>query len=149
VRMRTGEVLDWQGQHARAVEIYRADLPDARKLAKLRPRDSQDRMQEAVIYSNMARSYAVVDHAQFLIYAREQVQSMVRVAQDFRDNRDVKLELAGAYSQLGQALHVQVGLNITEPVDRATGGGGGGESGRCSGASGTDDQLCQPGGDPL
>ena len=74
-------------------------------------------MQEAAIYSNMARSYSPSDLAQSLVCSRKQVQLMVGVAKDFPDNRDVKLELAGAYSQLGQALHLQAGLSISEPVE--------------------------------
>jgi len=117
VQMRTAVVLDWEAQRVRAIEIYHAALPAARKLAHLRPRDSEDRMQEANIYSQMIRAYMPTDVSQALVYSRKQIQLMVEVAKDFPDNRDVKLELAGAYSQLGQALHAQAGLGISEPVE--------------------------------
>ena len=44
-------VQDWENQKARAIEIYRRALPSARKLARIRPGDSEARMVEAGIYS--------------------------------------------------------------------------------------------------
>ena len=117
VQVRTGRVLDWEGQGDRAIKIYRTALPGAKKLSRLRPGDSESRVQEAGVYSAMAAAYRSIDALQSLVYSRKQVELLVQAAEDFPENRDVKLELAGAYSQLGQALHAQLNPSAADPVE--------------------------------
>jgi tetratricopeptide (TPR) repeat protein len=116
VQTNVGGLLIWEGQRERAIAIFRAELPAAAKLAVLRSRDSESRRQEALIYSNLMTAYHSVDYAQALVYARKEVELLVRVAKDFPADREAKLALAGAYSQLGQALHATT-LSFTEPVE--------------------------------
>jgi eukaryotic-like serine/threonine-protein kinase len=117
VQSHLGTVLNWEGQRVEAIEMLGSAVPGARKLARLRPRDSEYRAQEGDVYSELSRAYGATDPIRSLEYSRKQVEAMLLALRDLPGDRRVKLELATAYSQLGQALHAQAGSSFTAPVD--------------------------------
>jgi tetratricopeptide (TPR) repeat protein len=117
IQQQLGTVLNWESQRDESIRVLRAALPNAAKLARLRPRDPASRIQEGDLYSELARASGATDPAQLLEYSRKQVHSMLSAAESLPGNREVKLALATAYSQLGQALHAQPGFSYTAPVE--------------------------------
>jgi tetratricopeptide (TPR) repeat protein len=117
LQMGTGTVLNWEAQRADAIRVLRTALPSAAKLARIRPRDPEYRIPEGDLYSELSRALGPTDPPRSLEYSRKQVQAMLSAAESLPANREVKLALATAYSQLGQALHAQAGLSYTAPVE--------------------------------
>jgi serine/threonine protein kinase len=104
VQNRRALILERVGQAPRALEIYRATLPQAEQLGRLSPRDFEARLQAPTTYSGMSTAFYHADSPDALTYSRKQVESLVRMTEDFPGNTEVQLELAGGYSLLGQIL---------------------------------------------
>ncbi len=117
IQTKTGAVLSWEGRTADALAMQLAALPAAQRLALMKPRELEFRLPEAEVYSQLASAYISNDVSQFLAWSRRQVEALVRLNQDLPGNQDVKLQLAGAYSQLGQALQAQPERSITTPLE--------------------------------
>jgi len=103
--VRTAAILWHIEERPRALQILQAALPEARSLARSQPADKDCRDAEISVISEMAAAYKANDNTASLQCERQAIVLLSRMMKDFPGSRDVKLDLASAYSQLGQLLH--------------------------------------------
>ncbi len=104
-QVRTAAILWHAQERPRALQILKEVLPEAQRLARLQPRDKDCRLAEVTVMTEMAAAYRSNDNAASLQCVRQAIHLLIQMMKDFPGSPDVKLDLAGAYSQLGQILH--------------------------------------------
>ena len=99
---RRAALLAHLDQDMRALEIYRANIPAAKRLGRLNPKDVESRLQEPQIYAGAVGALTSYDESAAQAYSRLGIALLEQLRKEFPANTEVKLDLAGAHSQSGQ-----------------------------------------------